>query len=75
LRYRHVTPAPAAAGPGPDDVEDAEADDAGLPVLDLLTCDSGKVRVVPGARTALGGTRRLGLRVTLDGRRSPSPTR
>jgi xylan 1,4-beta-xylosidase len=43
------------------------ADDAGAPVLDLLACDSGKVRVVPDARLALGDTRRIGLRVSFDG--------
>jgi xylan 1,4-beta-xylosidase len=43
------------------------ADDDGAAVLDVLSCDTGKVRVVPGARVALGDTRRVGLRVTFDG--------
>ncbi|GIF00494.1 glycoside hydrolase family 43 protein [Paractinoplanes rishiriensis] len=43
------------------------ADDDGLPVLDLLTCDSGRVAVVPGARVPLGEGVRLALRVRLDG--------
>jgi xylan 1,4-beta-xylosidase len=43
------------------------ADDAGAPVLDVLACDTGKVRAVPDARIGLGDVRRVGLRVTFDG--------
>jgi xylan 1,4-beta-xylosidase len=43
------------------------ADDDGATVLDLLCCDSGRVTTVPGARTRLGDTRRVGLRTRLDG--------
>jgi xylan 1,4-beta-xylosidase len=42
------------------------ADDAGRPVLDLLSCDSGNVAVAEGCRVELSG-QRFGLRVRLDG--------
>ena len=43
------------------------ADDDGAPVVDLLASDSGRVAVVPGVRTALPGSGRIGLRLRLDG--------
>lgn len=43
------------------------ADDDGVPVLDVLCCDSGRVSVAPGLRVALGDTIRVDLRVRLDG--------
>ncbi|MEV4344715.1 glycoside hydrolase family 43 protein [Actinoplanes sp. NPDC049596] len=42
------------------------ADDDGTPVVDLLACDSGRVSVVPGARTALKGDR-TALRLRFEG--------
>jgi xylan 1,4-beta-xylosidase len=43
------------------------AEDDGTPVLGLLACDGGKVRVVDDARLDLTGVQRLGLRLELDG--------
>ncbi|MFG1994112.1 glycoside hydrolase family 43 protein [Actinoplanes sp. NPDC048988] len=44
------------------------ADDDGTPVVDLLACDSGRVAVVPGVRSALTADR-IGLRLRFDGPR------
>jgi xylan 1,4-beta-xylosidase len=43
------------------------AEDDGTPVLGLLACDSGTVRVAPDSRIEVTGLRRLGLRLRLDG--------
>jgi xylan 1,4-beta-xylosidase len=43
------------------------ADDDGRPVLDLLACDNGRVRVVPGVRRPLTGGLSVGLRARFDG--------
>jgi xylan 1,4-beta-xylosidase len=43
------------------------AEDDGTPVLEILACDSGKIRVVPGTRVDVSGLSRLGLKVRLDG--------
>ena len=42
------------------------AEDDGTPVLALLACDSGTVRVVEGVRVDLTGVPRIGLRVRFD---------
>ena len=43
------------------------ADDDGTPVIDLLACDSGRVGVVPGVRTALPGSEPIALRLRFNG--------
>lgn len=42
------------------------ADDDGRPVLEVLTCDTGRPTPYPACRTPLDGVDRIGLRVTFD---------
>lgn len=45
----------------------ATADDDGRPVLEVLSCDTGRVTTYPACRVDLTGVERLRLRVTMDG--------